>query len=302
MAAQVSLQDGRRIRLPLVVEAARPVVTVIGKADIMPPQDATAPKNQLHIRLPDEQDLPVGDVLTFSLKSTRPFPRNGMIEIASQDGALHTTLSLADSNPSLIMESPDTLLATLQPIKVFGPSAFGPIRVRAVGPDGAAGDWLPLVTLVRLPTISSLNCTVAEPAAAARPVKRTPARKTDAPPAAGVDAAGNASAASPVPAATAGADPVPETSASTEPSSPDKPAAGSPTAASSTASCTLSGAGLYFIDSVATDDSFTNPTRVPEGFVGTSISVPPPNGAVYYLRLRDDPATVDTVTLPAGPL
>jgi hypothetical protein len=67
-------------------------------------------------------------------------------------------------------------------------------------------------------------------------------------------------------------------------------------------SCTLSGTGLYFVDAIATDEAFTNPTRVPEGFVGPSLDVPPPTGAVYYLRLRDDPKTVDTISLPAGPL
>jgi hypothetical protein len=258
LAAQVALQDGRTLRLPLLVEAARPVVTVIGKADILP-QDST-PKKQLNIRLASEEDLPVGDVLTFSLKSAQPFPRNGTIEVASPDGSLHTTLSLADSNPALILESPDTLLATLQPLKAFGPSAFGPIRMRAVGPDGAAGDWLPLVTLVRLPTLTGLRCLVTDSAAAA-PAAPTPAAATS-----------------------------------------DAPAPAAPATAAPAKSCSLTGSGLYFVDSVATDESFANPTHVPEGFVGTSLAVPPPTGAVYYLRLRDDPTTVDTVTLPAGPL
>jgi len=67
-------------------------------------------------------------------------------------------------------------------------------------------------------------------------------------------------------------------------------------------SCTLTGSGLYFIDAFAPDSSFANPTRGPDGFVGSSLTVPPPNGALYYLRLRDDPTVVDTVSLPAGPL
>ncbi len=68
------------------------------------------------------------------------------------------------------------------------------------------------------------------------------------------------------------------------------------------ASCTLSGSGLYFVDAISTDEAFTNPTRVPDGFVGSSLDVPPPTGAVYYVRLRDDPKNVDTISLPAGPL
>ena len=42
------------------------------------------------------------------------------------------------------------VMATLDPLKSFGPSAFGPLRFRAV--DGnLKGDWQPLATLVRLP-------------------------------------------------------------------------------------------------------------------------------------------------------
>ncbi len=87
------------------------------------------------------------------------------------------------------------------------------------------------------------------------------------------------------------------------PASGDGPAAASVSEAGPlAASCTLSGSGLYFIDSIATDEGFTNPIHVPEGFVGSSIDVPPPTGGDYYLRLRDDPSVIDTVTLPAGPL
>jgi hypothetical protein len=127
--------------------------------------------------------------------------------------------------------------------------------MRAISPDGTAGEWLPLVTLVRLPTFTRLSCPVAVPPPPA------PTEPADSP----------ASAVAPV----------------TPPSAP---------------SCTLSGTGLYFLDSIDTDESFSNPTRVPEGFVGLSLAVPPPTGGAYYLRLRDDPNTIDTVSLPAGPL
>ena len=255
LIAHVALQDGRTLRLPVTVEPARPSVALISHADVPPD---TLPKTQFHIRLTSENDLPVSDALVFSLKSAQPFPRAGSIEIASLDSSLRSKLSLSDSDSraSLILEDPQTLLATLQPLKTFGPSAFGPIRLRAVAPDGTAGDWLPLVTLVRLPTLSGLSCPIAAPA-----VQSTkPSVEAAVPPAA--DFA-------------------------------DKPAA--PT-------CTLTGSGLYFIDAIATDASFTDSIRVPEGFVGSSLAVPAPTGAVYYLRLRDDPTAVDTVSLPAGPL
>jgi hypothetical protein len=207
------------------------------------PPDSEA-KTAFHIKLSSDADLPVSDALMFSMKSTQPFPREGAIEIASVDGSLHTRLGVDTS--SLILEDSHTLLASLQPLKAFGSSAFGPIRLRAIAPDGTPGEWIPLVTLVRLPTLTGLSCTVGEPGAGA-----------------------------------ASASPAPE---------------------AASASCKLSGDGLYFLDSIATDAAFTNPTRVPDGFVGASLAVPPPTGAQYYLRLRDDPAQVQRVTLPAGPL
>jgi hypothetical protein len=108
------------------------------------------------------------------------------------------------------------------------------------------------------------------------------------PPAAAADAATDASS------------PVANTVGASTPTAADSTPA--PAATPAPASCTLSGTGLYFVDAISTDEAFTNPTRVPEGFVGPSLDVPPPTGAVYYLRLRDDPKTVDTISLPAGPL
>ncbi len=260
VTAHVTLQDGRTLSVPVTVESPRPSVTLIARADLLP---NTLPKGDLAIKLATEDDLPVADALMFSLKSAQPFPRGGSVEIASPDGSLHTTLSVSDSdsNPALILEDPQTLLGNLHPMKSFGPSAFGPIRLRAVAPDGTTGDWLPLTTLVRLPSITGLRCPVAAPPAGSTPPISGSAAPADGPVVPGLPA----------------------------PTLPPAP-------------CALTGSGLYFIDSIATDAAFTNAVHVPAGFVGSSLAVPPPTGAVYYLRLRDDPATTDTVTLPAGPL
>ncbi len=274
LIAHVALNDGRTLALAVTVAPARPSISLIGHADILP---QALPKSEFHIKLANDNDLPVGDALIFSMRSAQPFPRAGTIEIASPDNSLNTRLRLSDTAPgedakaSLILESPDTLLATLQPLKAFGPSAFGPIRLRAVAPDGTAGDWLPLVTLVRLPTLVSLSCPVAQPP--------------------------------PVPPAKPGADAPPATGPDSPPAStPATAVTPAPAAAPAPPACTLAGSGLYFIDAIATDAAFTNAVHVPQGFVGTSIAVPAPTGAVYYLRLRDDPTSVDTATLPAGPL
>jgi hypothetical protein len=221
LTASFTLKDGRSLSLPVTVAPPRPSVTILSKSGTQP---GNAP-----IRLADQDDLPVNQQLTFSLRSASPFPRTGTIEIINADETLRTVLSLASG--TLVLQNPHTILATLDPLKTFGTSAYGPLRLRAVTADGIAGDWLPLATLVRLPSLKDLHCP-ADPASA----------------------------------------------------------------------CTLTGSNLYLVDSIATDADFTTPTSVPEGFVGTSLSLPRPAKTGFYLRLRDDPTAVNTVVMPILPL
>ena len=58
---------------------------------------------------------------------------------------------------------------------------------------------------------------------------------------------------------------------------------------------------LFLIDSVASDAAFTHTVPVPVGFAGSTLAVPRPNGTLLYLKLRDDPAAVNTATLPVLP-
>ncbi len=216
LTANVALKDGRTLPLAVTVLPARPAVTLIGKS--------IALSTHTVIELANPDDLPLDASLTFSLKSVANFPRTGKIEIASADDSLHTTLSVGSG---LVLQNPHTLLATLNPLKAFGTSAFGVLRLRAVAPDGTAGDWLPLATLVRLPVLTAVHC--------------------------------------------------PMETAKT---------------------CTLTGSDLYLLDSIAVDPAFATSNTVPEGFVGTSIPMPRPAGNTFYVRLRDDPAASDPVTLP----
>jgi hypothetical protein len=62
--------------------------------------------------------------------------------------------------------------------------------------------------------------------------------------------------------------------------------------------CTLTGDKLFLIDSVSSDVDFVNSVRVPEGFVEDALAIPPPKGKTLFIKLRDDPATIDTVALP----
>jgi hypothetical protein len=219
VTAHITLKDGRSLTLPFNVESPRPSVTIINK------RIAESPDDSIHLADPD--DLPINDQLTFSLKSDASFPRTGRIEIANPDNSLHTTLDVASG--TLILQNHHTLVGSLNPLKAFGTSAFGPLRLRAVDPDGTAGDWIPLITLVRLPTLQDVHC----PWEAAQP-------------------------------------------------------------------CTITGSGLYLVDSIATDAAFTNPTAVPEGFIGTTLSLSRPSKTGFYLRLRDDPAAANTVTIPVS--
>ena len=89
------------------------------------------------------------------------FPRTQSIDIATDDESLHTTLSVA--NGRLVLEDAKTAVATLNPEKDLGASAFGPLKFRPVDENGAAGNWQPLAQLVRLPVLTQLKCVKGAP-------------------------------------------------------------------------------------------------------------------------------------------
>jgi len=68
-----------------------------------------------------------------------------------------------------------------------------------------------------------------------------------------------------------------------------------------TKSCQLEGSDLFLIDSLSSDEKFTSPVVVSEGFVGTSISVPRPNGTLLYVKLRDAPGAINHLLAPVFP-
>jgi hypothetical protein len=68
--------------------------------------------------------------------------------------------------------------------------------------------------------------------------------------------------------------------------------------------CTLTGTNLFLAESVASSSDFDNAVNVPADFTGTQLTVPHPVNGVLYLKLRDDPETVQTLglaVLPIGP-
>jgi hypothetical protein len=155
LTAQITLKDGRKLDVPAAISVARPQIVVLNKrVQLAQPGSPVA----AHIQLADANELPLDGKLTFALKSQTPstFARGESVEIASEDGMVSVTLSL--SSGDLVLQDAKTAIATLDPMKAFGASAFGPLQVRPTMADGTVGDWQPLATLVRLPTVASVNC------------------------------------------------------------------------------------------------------------------------------------------------
>ena len=161
--AEATLADGRIVPVPYVVDAARPSVQML---TVTPHMEAST---SVPLTLGGKSDLPLDARITIALRSASParFPRGEKIEIALTDGSLHTSLNVADG--SLVLQDAHTALAFVSPAKSFGPSAFGPLQLRAVAEDGTAGDWLPLGILVRTPAIASITCPRATPHSAGKP-------------------------------------------------------------------------------------------------------------------------------------
>ncbi len=67
---------------------------------------------------------------------------------------------------------------------------------------------------------------------------------------------------------------------------------------SSSKPCTLSGTNLFLTESISAAEDFSNATEVPPDFTGGQLVVPHPANGTLYLKLRDDPQTVQTLTLP----
>jgi len=223
LVARVDLKDGRVLDLQTTVEPPRPRVALISKN--VQPGPTRSP-----VHLANQDSLPQDGRMTFFLKTEVPenFPRTEKIEVATADSSFDVLLSVADGN--LTLQDSQTVMAVLDPLKSFGASAFGPLRFRPVDADGGKGDWQPLATLVRIPSLKEVRC----------------------------------------------------------PNSPDK-------------QCGLAGSNLFLIDSVASDPEFTHTISVPIGFADSSLNVPRPNGTLLYIKLRDDPATVNTLTLAVLP-
>jgi len=150
--AKVLLNDGRTMQLSVSVNSPRPRVTLIGKS-----MQAASSAADSNIELANADQLPQDAKLTFSVRAQTPatFARDEQIEVAMADESASTTLSIA--NGGITLENSKVAVATLDPMKALGSSAFGPLIFRTLV-NGVAGDWQPLATLVRLPVLRELKC------------------------------------------------------------------------------------------------------------------------------------------------
>jgi len=152
LTAKVVLQDGRSLTVAAAIEAPRPRVRLLSKS-----VQLSVPDQHSNIQLNEAVDLPQDATLVFSIRAQSPteFARDETLDVATDDESGETTLSAA--NGGLTLESSQVAVASLDPAKALGESSFGPLKFR-VNLKGVAGDWQPLITLVRLPTLKELKC------------------------------------------------------------------------------------------------------------------------------------------------
>jgi hypothetical protein len=152
VSARITLKDGRTTKLSVTVAAGRPSVSLLNKS--VRPSPSSIDSN---IQLAGQDELPQDATLIFSLRTQTPqrFLRDETVEVATDDESYSTYLSFL--NGGLTLEDAAVAVATLNPEKAFGLSAFGPLKFR-IAANGVTGEWQPLATLIRLPVLKELHC------------------------------------------------------------------------------------------------------------------------------------------------
>jgi hypothetical protein len=142
-----------------VVLAAPRTPTRLAAAMIAHNVQRPATSGPVAITLGNDAEIPSSATFTFSLRTDKDARLTGQesIEIAAASGGESARLTVSNG---LTFVDDHVVIATLQPAKLLGPSAFGALRARIVR-DGGESDWLPIGTLVRLPTLSQLQCPAA---------------------------------------------------------------------------------------------------------------------------------------------
>jgi hypothetical protein len=272
LTATLTLKDGRNITLPVVVSSPRPVITLLRKT-VTPPAGTD-------ISLSNANDLPLDATLTFTLKSPTVFPRNGEVEIETVDGTLRTVLTLAPSG-GLQLQDPHTVVATLDPERSFGPSAFGALQFRALYPPPGHPAPFSAPANPSSPTETAAGQTAAATGSSLTIAGTSVAAVTDS-----SNSDPGVPASDWLPLATLVRLPA-LTLLQCPPEIADP--------------CTLTGTHLFLLQSLSTAPDFSSPVPIPDGFTGRTLTIPHPSAATIFLKLRDDASSVDTAILPTPP-
>ena len=65
--------------------------------------------------------------------------------------------------------------------------------------------------------------------------------------------------------------------------------------------CTLTAGNLFLAEAISATQDMANPVEIPGDYTAAQVSVPHPVNGTLYLKLRDDPETVQTLVLPITP-
>jgi hypothetical protein len=288
MAAHVTLKDGRTLDLNTPVAGPRPQLTLLSK-NVQSASNSGAP---VVIQLGNPNELPQDGRLSFFLKTQVPenFRPTEKVEVATADESFHVFLSEKDGN--LTLQDSKTVFATLDPMKLLGPSAFGPLKFRPVNDGDVEGDWQPLASLVRMPDLKEVRCT---PASKGDSKEGDSAREGNAKPAqAQLKSEKELRAENQLVPEKSGETKIGEKIESLNPAASET----TPGDGKTEEQCTLTGDRLFLIDAVSADPSFTTSIAVPDGFVKAQLAIPMPKDKMLYIKLRDDPSTVDRAVLP----
>jgi hypothetical protein len=141
----------------IVIGAPRPIAHLAASV-IARSVQTPAVSMPVAIALASDSEVPSSATLTVSLRLDGDARWTGKesVQIAADHADGPAILTGANG---LTFLDDHVAIATLQLGKMLGGSAFGALRARVLG-SGSASDWLQLGTLVRLPTLTRLDCSI----------------------------------------------------------------------------------------------------------------------------------------------
>jgi len=171
--------EGIRVKLPALKPGAGAMALLVRQRGAADPQEiAIAAPTATRVRListsvtrPPAADplritlarkgagevaVPADARLTFSVDAgtDNRFTGAETVEIATVDGRASARITARDG---LTLQSARTAVVNVEPAKMLGGTAYGPLRFRVIQRE-VAGEWTPLASLIRLPALAGLSC------------------------------------------------------------------------------------------------------------------------------------------------